>query len=126
MFGLDLYLHIMCTVVLAGRMLVYDGLCGSVRTVKLRPRQIKCSVCGDQPSIVSLIDYEKFCGSCADDKVHNVSLLDAEDRISCQDYKVLLDSRSKHLLVDVRDNVEFDICHLQNAISILPIALFSV
>lgn len=51
------------------KLLVFDALCGTFRTIKLRPRQTQCSVCGDNPSITALIDYELFCGSRADDKV---------------------------------------------------------
>lgn len=99
-------------------MLVFDGLTASFRTVKLRPRQSNCSVCGVNPSITGLIDYETFCGSCANDKVHDVSVLNDTDRISCTDYRLVLDSGQKHLLIDVRDKVEFQICHLHTATSI--------
>ena len=50
-------------------MLVFDGFEGIFRTVKLRPRMPECVVCGDNPSITELIDYEQFCGASPDDKV---------------------------------------------------------
>ena len=53
----------------SGRLLLFDGLEGSFRSIKLRGRQEKCCVCGDQPSITKLIDYEQFCGTKATDKV---------------------------------------------------------
>lgn len=46
---------------LIGRMLHFDTLSGSIRTLKLR-RDPKCVVCGDAPSVTTLIDYEVFCG----------------------------------------------------------------
>lgn len=46
---------------LIGRMLHFDTLSGSIRTLKLR-RDPKCVVCGDHPSVTELIDYEVFCG----------------------------------------------------------------
>ena len=52
------------------KLLLFDALCGSFRTIKLRPRQPQCAVCGDNPSITALINYELFCGSRADDKVY--------------------------------------------------------
>ncbi|PSN42532.1 Adenylyltransferase and sulfurtransferase MOCS3 [Blattella germanica] len=40
------------------------------RNVKLRDKNPSCAVCGNQPSISALIDYEQFCGSKANDKVN--------------------------------------------------------
>ena len=50
-------------------MLIYDALDGRFLTIKLRPRQSCCSVCGDNPTINKLQDYELFCGASATDKV---------------------------------------------------------
>ncbi len=47
---------------LSGRLLLYDALSGEFRTVKLR-RDPKCPLCGDDPTITELIDYEGFCGA---------------------------------------------------------------
>jgi molybdopterin/thiamine biosynthesis adenylyltransferase/molybdopterin converting factor small subunit len=47
---------------LSGRMLIFDALSMEFRTVKLR-RDPKCPLCGDDPTIEELIDYEAFCGS---------------------------------------------------------------
>ena len=109
----------MSLAVLAGKMFLFDGLSGVSRTVTLRHRQPNCVVCGDTPSVSSLINYEQFCGSCAADKTCSVSLLSEEDRVSPQDYHTVMKSGVKHFLVDVRPTTEFSICHLQNAISIL-------
>jgi len=46
---------------LAGRLLLIDTLAMDFRTVKLR-RNPNCPVCGDNPTITELIDYEAFCG----------------------------------------------------------------
>ena len=48
---------------------MFDGLDCTFRTVKLRPSQKTCSVCGDKPTIHHLVDYEQFCGMRASDKV---------------------------------------------------------
>ena len=99
------------------RMLVFDGLLGITRTVKLRPRQPTCAVCGDSPTITRLIDYEMFCGSKADDKSASLCVLGAEHRVTCQNYKLVVDSGHTHLLVDVREPVEYEICCLGNSTS---------
>ncbi len=46
---------------LIGRMVYFDTLSMEVRIHKLR-RDPKCPVCGEQPTITKLIDYEEFCG----------------------------------------------------------------
>ena len=46
---------------LVGRMILYDALEMKFRELKLR-RNSACPVCGDEPTITELIDYEQFCG----------------------------------------------------------------
>jgi adenylyltransferase/sulfurtransferase len=46
---------------LLGRMMHFDTLDGEIRILKLR-RNPKCVVCGDNPTVKELIDYEQFCG----------------------------------------------------------------
>src|SRR3989338_8721030 len=45
---------------LAGKLLVFNALDSSFRQVKV-PRDPKCPVCGERPTITKLIDYEQFC-----------------------------------------------------------------
>jgi molybdopterin/thiamine biosynthesis adenylyltransferase/molybdopterin converting factor small subunit len=47
---------------LVGRLLIFDALAMEFRQVKLR-RDPKCPLCGDNPTIHKLIDYEEFCGA---------------------------------------------------------------
>jgi adenylyltransferase/sulfurtransferase len=47
---------------LVGRLLLYEALTMGFREVRTR-RNPACPVCGDQPSITRLIDYEEFCGA---------------------------------------------------------------
>ena len=47
--------------VLDGRMILIDALSMEFRTVKIR-RDSDCDLCGDEPKISELIDYEVFCG----------------------------------------------------------------
>jgi adenylyltransferase/sulfurtransferase len=46
---------------LVGRMVYFDTLSMEVRIHKLR-RDPKCPVCGENPTVKELIDYEEFCG----------------------------------------------------------------
>jgi molybdopterin/thiamine biosynthesis adenylyltransferase len=45
---------------LIGKLLMYDALSMSFNTFKVR-RDKNCPVCGDNPSITELIDYQAFC-----------------------------------------------------------------
>ena len=46
---------------LIGRLLLYDALDMSFREMKVR-KNPKCPVCGPNPTITELIDYQQFCG----------------------------------------------------------------
>ncbi len=47
---------------LVSRLLIFDALTMEFRQVRLR-RDPKCPLCGDDPTIAGLIDYEGFCGA---------------------------------------------------------------
>jgi molybdopterin/thiamine biosynthesis adenylyltransferase/molybdopterin converting factor small subunit len=47
---------------LVNRLLLYDALSLEFRIVKVR-RDPECPLCGDNPTISELIDYEQFCGA---------------------------------------------------------------
>src|SRR6202011_5012512 len=46
---------------LIGRLMLYDALDMSVREMKIR-KNPKCPICGPNPTIKELIDYQEFCG----------------------------------------------------------------
>jgi len=46
---------------LAGRLLHFDALNMKFREFKLQ-KDPRCPVCGENPTITELIDYEEFCG----------------------------------------------------------------
>lgn len=103
----------------AGVLLLYDGLSGKFRHVQLRKRKDDCISCGKTPSITTdLIDYEAFCGvTCAPP----VKILAPEERVTVQEYSSVLQSKQKHILIDVRPQLQQDIIKLDNAVSI-PLA----
>lgn len=100
---------------MSGKLLLYDGSVCTFRSIKLRDKKDDCGVCGSNPSITRLIDYEQFCGMAATDKDSGLNLLDDSERISVNDYKNLLDD---HLLIDVRSSNEFEICSLDKSINV--------
>ena len=102
---------------LLGRLMIYDALEMTYRQVKIR-KDPNCAVCGAEPTVTELIDYEAFCGS--------ISLEAAEaakdSTISVKDLKVLLDARDRgeddFVLIDVREPGEFEIVQIPGAILI--------
>ncbi|XP_005866249.1 PREDICTED: adenylyltransferase and sulfurtransferase MOCS3 [Myotis brandtii] len=102
----------------SGSLLLFDALGGHFRCIRLRSRRPNCAACGERPTVTDLQDYEAFCGSSATDKCRSLQLLSPEERVSVSDYKRLLDSGSPHLLLDVRPQVEVDICRLPHALHI--------
>jgi adenylyltransferase/sulfurtransferase len=47
---------------LQGRLLLYDALSMEMRQMRIR-RDPNCVVCGDNPTVTELIDYDEFCGT---------------------------------------------------------------
>jgi len=107
----------------AGQMLLFDGLMGTFRTIKIRNKKPDCISCGENPTIgPELIDYEEFCGvKCAESTV--VKILEPEERMTWMEYKTqILDANENHLLIDVRPKLQADITKLEHAINI-PLGL---
>ncbi|MGH9339625.1 MAG: molybdopterin-synthase adenylyltransferase MoeB [Acidobacteriota bacterium] len=92
---------------LIGRLLLFDALAMKFRELKLR-KNPECPVCGDNPSIRELIDYELFCG------VQHVSDTELGDRweIGARELKAELDQGKDLFLLDVRDPHEVQICEI--------------
>ncbi|KAK0050293.1 adenylyltransferase and sulfurtransferase MOCS3 [Biomphalaria pfeifferi] len=107
------------------KLLLFDALDGTFRTVKLRPRCKSCLVCGENPTISQLIDYEQFCGAKATDKDHKLHLLERSQRISAKEYSEMVNSKKPHVLVDVRPAIELDICQLPHPVINIPFTSLS-
>ena len=46
---------------LVGRLLMYDALAMRFREIRIR-RDPDCPLCGEHPTLTTLVDYEAFCG----------------------------------------------------------------
>lgn len=90
---------------LLGRLLLYDALGMTFRTLKLR-RDPHCKLCGDHPSITQLIDYEQFCGIGPQEEAK------AMKTITATELKARLDRGDKPFILDVREQFEYDICNI--------------
>ena len=102
---------------LVGRLMVYDALEMSYRQVKIH-KDPQCAVCGVNPTVTELIDYEAFCGSISDMAAEAAR----DSTISVRDLKSMLDARDRgeddFLLIDVREPGEFEIVAIPGAILI--------
>jgi adenylyltransferase/sulfurtransferase len=104
---------------LVGRLLLYDALRMRVRELKLR-RDSACPVCGDQPTVRELIDYEQFCGVARPAAGAAAQALPPELEIGVEQLKTAIDRDEEFLLVDVREPQEFNICRIPGS-TLIPL-----
>lgn len=100
---------------LIGRLLLYDALGMTIDEVHLR-KNPNCPICGENPTITELIDYEQFCGVPAhDNSLYQADAELGEDvpQISPAELKERLDHGEDLLIVDVREPHEWEISNLQ-------------
>lgn len=108
---------------LIGRLLLYDALNMSFDEVRLR-KNPKCPVCGENPTVTELIDYEQFCGMPAHDQSlytagRNGDTLKDVPQMSPSELKARLDAGEHPLILDVREPHEWEISNLSDEGAIL-------
>ena len=84
--------------------MVYDALDMTYRTIKIRKDP-------ETPKIIELIDYEEFCGVVSD----AASEAAAGSTVTPRELRDMLDSGRKLALIDVREQVEWDINRIEGA-----------
>jgi adenylyltransferase/sulfurtransferase len=89
---------------LVGRLMIYDALEMSYRTVKVR-KDPECAVCGKNPTVTELIDYEAFCGAVSDEAVEAAKDATITPRI----LKQWIDEGENIAIIDVREPAEYEI-----------------
>jgi molybdopterin/thiamine biosynthesis adenylyltransferase/rhodanese-related sulfurtransferase len=95
---------------LAGRLIIYDALEMSYRTVKVN-KDPECAVCGKNPTVTELIDYDAFCGAVSEEAAEAA----AGSTITATDLKDMLDRGDNIFLVDVREPNEYEIVSIPGA-----------
>jgi sulfur-carrier protein adenylyltransferase/sulfurtransferase len=102
---------------LVGRLVLFNALDLKFRELKLR-RDPACPICGDQPTIKELIDYEMFCG-IAPEPAKPAS---NPDEVTVQDMKKALDNPGLGIkVVDVREPFEYEIARVEG-VPLLPLS----
>ncbi len=103
---------------LAGRFLIYDALKMRFRELTLR-KDPECPVCGTNPTVTALIDYDQFCGVVPVQAASPAPVLtDAMADVSVLEFKAMLDAGTAPLLVDVREPHEYQICKIEGSVLI--------
>src|SRR5213078_2497980 len=83
---------------LVGRLMIYDALEMTYRSVNVR-KDPECPVCGKNPTVTELIDYEEFCGTVSEDAQQAA----AGSTITARELKAMQDRHDDILLIDVRE-----------------------
>jgi adenylyltransferase/sulfurtransferase len=102
---------------LLGKLMIYDALDINYRKVKIR-KDPNCAICGENPTVTELIDYEAFCGSISEEAAEAAM----DSTISVKDLKGMLDARERgetdFVLIDVREPGEYEIVAIPGSILI--------
>jgi molybdopterin/thiamine biosynthesis adenylyltransferase/rhodanese-related sulfurtransferase len=101
---------------LIGRLLLYDALGMSFREMKLR-KDPNCPVCGENPTVTELIDYQEFCGI---PQANARSQGDEVPEITVGELKQRLDNGGKVSVLDVREPHEYEVANLGARLIPLP------
>jgi adenylyltransferase/sulfurtransferase len=98
---------------LVGRLMIYDALDMTYRSVKVR-KDPECPVCGKNPTVTELIDYEEFCGAVSEEAQEAAM----GSTISARQLKEMLDGDDNIFLVDVREPNEYEIVSIPGSVLI--------
>ena len=100
---------------LVNRLLLFNALDMKFRELKLR-RDPKCPICGDNPTITELIDYEEFCGiGLEPDDPHQ-----HPDEVTVQQMKEAL-AGNDIAVIDVREHDEAEIAKI-DGVPMIPLS----
>jgi molybdopterin/thiamine biosynthesis adenylyltransferase/rhodanese-related sulfurtransferase len=98
---------------LVGRLMIYDALEMSYRTLNIK-KDPDCPICGTNPTITELIDYDAFCGAVSADAQEAAR----DATITAAELKEMLDKDEDIFLVDVREKNEYEIVSIPGAVLI--------
>jgi adenylyltransferase/sulfurtransferase len=101
---------------LIGRLMHYDALAMKFREFRVR-RNPKCPMCGDNPTIKGLIDYDQFCGVRGQEAPAPKF---AAAEITVEELKKRFERSEQVFVLDVRNPNEFQICRIPGTV-LLPL-----
>ncbi|MGZ4451383.1 MAG: ThiF family adenylyltransferase, partial [Nocardioides sp.] len=98
---------------LVGKLMVYDALEMEYRKLKVR-KDPNCRLCGENPEVTGLIDYDYFCGNISDEAADAA----AGSTISVNQLDQWIKDRDDFVLVDVREPNEYEINKIPGSVLI--------
>ena len=102
---------------LVGSLMVYDALEMSYRKIKVR-KDPNCAICGENPTVTELIDYDAFCGFVSQEAADAI----VDSTISVKQLDEMLKARERgekdFVLIDVREPGEYEIVNIPGAVLI--------
>ncbi len=100
-----------------GKLVIYDALELEWRKLRVR-KDPGCALCGENPTVTGLIDYDNFCGAISEEALDAA----AGSTISVTTLEHMLKERDEgtrdFVLVDVREPNEAEINHIPGAVLI--------
>src|SRR5882724_5354775 len=87
--------------IMVNRLMLFDAWRMRFRELKLRQNP-DCPVCGDNPTIKELVDYEEFCGvtpqtpAATENKVEEITAIELKQRLDRGDDIQIIDVREPH------------------------------
>ena len=97
-----------------GKLVIYNSLDMQFRNLKLR-KDPNCPLCGEHPTVKELIDYEMFCGMKVEETQTKETAV-KKDEIDALGLKVKMDENQDFVLVDVREQNEYDMARIPGSI----------
>lgn len=107
---------------LKGRLLLYDAMKMNFKEVRVR-KDPECDLCGKHPTVTELIDYREFCDILLPGFAVEEEFDEDSFDLSPQDFKTAIEQDPDGVLVDVREQYEWDICHIDGA-RLIPTSSF--
>ncbi len=95
---------------LIGRLLLVDALSMRFRELKLR-KNPECPVCGVNPTVTALIDYDHFCGIIPETPQEK-NVKNGVPQITVKEFKARRDAGDDLFLLDVREPYEYQIAQM--------------
>jgi adenylyltransferase/sulfurtransferase len=93
-----------------GRLLLVDALTMRFRELKLR-KNPECPVCGENPTVTELIDYQHFCG-IVPEAPEEKSVKNGIPQLSVKELKRRMDAGEDVYILDVREPYEYRIAQI--------------
>jgi adenylyltransferase/sulfurtransferase len=102
---------------LLGKLMIYDGLEMEYRKLSVR-KDPHCAICGDNPTVTELVDYDAFCGAISDEAAEaaagsTISVVTLEHWLKERD-----NGERDFVLVDVREPNEYEINQIPGSVLI--------